>query len=387
MIINKLLPFFAASVLMLFSGCIQEEPLNAECDITGVDSLWLQENKDMLIGSPIITNTSVSLICKEGSDKTNLAPSFYLTPGAKIVMRKEGIQMEANGVARDFTVPQTYTTISEDGNWSKDYTVSFVPISTISLCSFENSEMDPSGRYHVWFEEDSNGKHYYWGTGNAGYAFTGMGKNGPESFPTFVDSEGYKGKGVTMITRNTGSFGAMAGMPIAAGNIFIGEFKSEMAMREPRNATRFGLQLVSGKPVSLSGYYKYTAGEVFTDKDKKVDETRKDTCDIYAVLYEVDSEKFISLQGDNILNSERIVSMARIDNPGEPKEWTYFEEPFRPMNGKQFDYQRLLNYGYAIAIVATSSRQGAYFEGAVGSILHLDEIQINWENADHAIRY
>ena len=385
MIINKLLPFFAASVLMLFSGCIQEEPLNAECDILGVDSVWIQQNKDFLIGTPIITNTTVSFMCKEGIDRDGLAPSFYLTPGASLFMQNGEFKVEANGVPRDFTTPQTYTTLSEDGKWHKDYIVSFVPVSTINLCSFENSELDKSGRYHVWFEKDENGKHYYWGSGNAGFAFTGIGKT-PDKFPTFVSSEGYKGKGVTLITRSTGSFGNLAGMPIAAGNIFIGEFKSEMAMSEPRNATHFGLQLVSGKPVSLSGYYKYTAGKVFTDKNKKVDETRKDTCDIYAVLYEVDSEKFISLQGDNILNSDRIVSMARIDNPGEPQDWTYFEEPFRPMNGKKFDYQRLLNYGYAIAIVATSSRQGAYFEGAVDSELHIDEIQINWENANHEIR-
>ena len=382
MIINKLLPFLAAGVLMLFSGCIQDEPLNAECDILGVDSVWVQQNKDFLIGTPIITNTSVSFICKEGSDKTNLAPVFYLTPGAKIVMQDGDTKVNANGVPRDFTNPQTYTIISEDGNWNKDYTVSFVPVSTINLCSFEHNEMDQSGRYHVWFEEDKNGKHYYWGSGNAGFAFTGIGKS-PEKFPTFVSEEGYKGKGVTLITRSTGSFGNLAGMPIAAGNIFIGEFKSEMAMREPRNATRFGLQLVSSKPLSLSGYYKYTAGEVFTDKNKNVDESRKDTCDIYAVLYEVDSEKFISLQGDNILNSDRIVSMARIDDPGEPTDWKFFDEPFKPMNGKVFDYQRLLNYGYAIAIVATSSRQGAYFEGAVGSELHIDELQINWEGENN----
>ena len=74
--------------------------------------------------------------------------------------------------------------------------------------------------------------------------------------------------------------------------------------------------------------------------------------------------------------------MARIDNPGEPAEWKHFSEPFRPMNGKRFDENRLRADGYAIAVVATSSRQGAYFEGAVGSTLYVDELRIVWEGED-----
>ena len=35
---------------------------------------------------------------------------------------------------------------------------------------------------------------------------------------------------------------------------------------------------------------------------------------------------------------------------------------------------------YAIAVVASSSKDGAFFEGAVGSTLFVDEIKIEWEN-------
>ena len=34
---------------------------------------------------------------------------------------------------------------------------------------------------------------------------------------------------------------------------------------------------------------------------------------------------------------------------------------------------------YSIAIVASSSKDGATFQGAVGSTLYLDEIHINYE--------
>lgn len=382
MILKKLSFLFAGSALLFLGSCIQEEPLNAECDILGVDTVWMNENKSILIGTPIITNTSVSFNIQKGADRTKLNPKFYLTPGAQLTMDNSGLPIDANGVPRNFSSPQTYTAHSEDGRWSKDYTVSFNYPQPITLCSFEYYELDASKRYQVWYEIDkedhANPRRDYWATGNAGYALTGMG-DAPAKYPTYSFLQGHKGNCVKLETCATGSFGAGVNMPIAAGNIFIGEFRASQAMLFPRKATRFGLQLVGGKPLFLSGYYKYTAGKTFTDKLGKVDPHRKDTCDIYAVLYEVNPEKFVPLNGDDVLTSDRIVSMARIANPGEPGEWKKFVEPFRPMNGKTFEEDKLRKDGYAIAIVATSSRQGAYFEGAVGSVLYVDELKITWE--------
>jgi hypothetical protein len=80
--------------------------------------------------------------------------------------------------------------------------------------------------------------------------------------------------------------------------------------------------------------------------------------------------------------------MARIQSPLEysgaladlaASEWNFFSEPFQLLPGKTFSEERLKDEGYAIAVVATSSRQGAYFEGAVGSTLYLDELRIVWE--------
>lgn len=383
----KKLPFLmmAGSMLFFLSSCIQEEPLNAECDILGVDSIWLSRHKDMIIGNPMITNTTVSFNVKKGTDCSKLDPSFYLTPGARLTMEKDGMSIDANGAVRDFTLPQTYTAHSEDGAWSKKYMVSFNYPRPATDCHFEYFELEKKGRYYIWYENDSsdpaNPRRDYWASGNAGFAFTGKGKT-PADYPTCVCDDGYKGKGVVLTTRNTGSFGALAKMPIAAGNLFIGEFKSEKATIDPMGATRFGLQIVGGKPLYLSGYYKYKAGEVFTDKKGAVDPSRRDTCDIYAVLYEVNPDKFVPLQGNDVLSSERIVSLARLEQPGEPKEWTRFDIPFVYQNNKTFDKERFRNNGYAITIVATSSRQGAYFEGAVDSQLYVDEIKLTWEEVN-----
>ena len=371
-----------AAALFLFSSCIREEALNTECDITGIDAAWLQEmqHEGFLIGNPEIDNWSVHFTIRKGADRTAIAPSFTLTEGASIYLDDGAGRVPGNGVVRDFSTPQTYTVVSEDGAWSKQYEVSFTYPQPIGLCSFEHFGLNPEGQYNVFYEIDAadGSRQNYWDSGNAGYLFCGMAQ-APADYPTVSEPAGYRGNGVRLVTRSTGSFGMRVGMPIAAGNLFIGEFAASQAMLFPRKATAFGKQLVGGRPLYFSGWYKYTAGEVFTDGKNNVVPELHDTCDIYAVLYECDPKNFKALDGDDVLTSERIVSLARIDDPGEPQEWTYFREPFRPMNGKTFDEARLRDNGYAIAIVATSSRQGAYFEGAVGSVLYVDELRIEWD--------
>lgn len=381
----------SALLLPAFTSCIQDEPLNAECDIESVDSTWINANKGMLIGNPIVTNDHVSFTIQKGTDRSALAPRFNLTEGARITMLLDGAEVEANGATRDFSSPQTYTVHSQDGLWQKDYNVSFSYPQALTLMSFEHYELDSKGRYQQWYETDAtdqlNPRRDYWSNGNAGYAFTGQAKT-PDAYPTVSEPLGYQGNCVRLTTLSTGSFGELVKttdskgnsvpMAIAAGSIFIGEFNSRKATSKPREATKFGLQLVGGKPVSLEGYYKYTAGTEFTI-GKVLHPELHDTADIYAVVYEVDPANFEPLDGNNVLTSDRIVMMARIANPGEPAEWTRFSEPFRLLPGKEWSEERVRTDGYAIAVVATSSRQGAYFEGAVGSELWVDELKVNWE--------
>ncbi|EJW92735.1 lipoprotein [gut metagenome] len=380
---NKLLLFFQAFILLgCFTSCIQDEPLNAECDITGVDSVWLNQHKQLFIGEPIITNDHISFSIQQGTDRSSFNPKFYLTEGARLTMTVDGKEVDANGATRNFTSPQQYTVHSQDGKWHKTYTVAFNYPAPINLLSFEHFELDPTNRYHVWFEVDANDhlnpRRNYWATGNGAYAITGMGKK-PELYPTTNSTLGVEGNCVKLETCSTGFFGQSAHLPIAAGNLFIGHFNERIAMGKPREATAFGLQLVNYKPIKLTGYYKYTAGKVFTDANYKVCPDRKDTADIYAVVYEVDPQNFVALNGDDVLTSDRIVMMARIANPGEPAEWKQFEEPFRLLPGKTFSDERLHKDGYAITVVCTSSRQGAYFEGAIGSTLYVDELRIVWD--------
>lgn len=376
------------------ASCIQDEPLNAECDITGLEAAWVEANRGILVGEPRVANDRVTLTIAKGTPRNAMAPKFTLTEGARLTMKAEdGSEVEANGVTRNFSSPQTYTAHSQDGAWKKDYTVAVNYPLPITLCSFEHFKVktmaDKDGKvrelYYEWFQPDHTDPSMPlrpdWASGNGGYQLTGMAKT-PDQYPTTVSPLGYKGNCVRLETRATGSFGDQFKMPIAAGNLFVGEFRSTQAAMFPMKATRFGLQLVGGRPKRLEGYYKYTPGELVTDNKKNPRPDLRDSCDIYAVLYEVDPAKFVSLQGDDVLSSPRIVSLARLDKPAEPTEWTYFTEDFKPMNGKEFSDERLNGNGYAIAIVATSSRQGAYFTGAIGSVLYIDELKVVWEGEE-----
>ena len=83
-----------------------------------------------------------------------------------------------------------------------------------------------------------------WSSGNPGFALTGM-TNNPTDYPTVHVGGGYNGKCVKLETKDTGSFGAMVKMYIAAGNLFIGNFDVSKALAGQEGAlkaTTFGFQ-------------------------------------------------------------------------------------------------------------------------------------------------
>lgn len=393
-----------SSILMMTAAtsCVRDEALSPECDITAVSHTWLsQQATGGLLGTPIIKQSQpasvtffISQTVKDSAanelnpkfDIRSLSPQFTVSDGATLYFNDGNGNLSAydTETRRDFTTPQTYSVKSEDGNFTKDYTVSFIVPRPIDSCDFETYSYDNDKHNYMTLlqlQEDGSYSSNIWDSGNAGYKLTGMASS-PELYPTVFAIDSITGSRCAKLTTcSTGNFGMMTRprMPIAAGNLFIGEFRIGQAMLAPRKATRFGLQIVKGEPTTLSGWYRYKSGDVFTDKNKNVIEERRDTADIYAVLYEVDPDNFVALDGDSVLTSNRIVSLARIADPGEPSAWTYFSEPFQYKNGKTFSAERLARNGYAIAIVMTSSRQGAYFEGAVGSELWVDNIKLSYK--------
>lgn len=380
--------FIYLSLVFLFMSCIQEEPLNAEADILSCEINNEQGQPDMNIKAAVlVTNTQVTALAIPKINLQKLVPVFEVTPGATIT--------PASGVMRDFSEPQQYTVTSEDGKWQKVYTVSVDTSEMKTKYKFENFELSGSkdNKYQVFYEiiPTPSGlfKQYIWASGNAGFALTGVAKS-PEDFPTVSSPKGSDqiGNALKVTTKSTGGFGELAGMPIAAGNLFIGSFNAANAMKEPLKATLFGLPF-GKKPIALRGSYKFKGGAPFIikNKDGKKEEVpgREDIGDIYAVLY--DAEKG-SLTGDNVLTSDQIVALARvkdmkslassvdIDVVGNYSEFEVAFDYDSYKTSRPFDPEKLKEYKYNLAVVFTSSRDGAYFAGALGSTLYVDNVDI-----------
>ena len=111
------------------------------------------------------------------------------------------------------------------------------------------------------------------------------------------------------------------------------------------------------------------------DKYSKEIPNQSDTFDIYAVMYE--STKDVPyLDGTNIKTHPNIVMIAQVKDRKATDQWTRFVMPFEGVEGCTLDPEKLRNGKYNLAIVMSSSQGGAFFRGAVGSTLWVDEMQL-----------
>lgn len=370
------------------TSCFKDEPLNAECDIEQayihVDNplgMFYQQS-DTLI-NVLSTAEDINFVVRKTTDLTALAPIFNLTPGATI--------FPDNGSEQDFSNgPIVYTTTSEDGQYKRNYRVNFIFSKDMLEYNFDHFSLNtnaPANKYYVWTDLDDEGNPLNnWATGNPGYRMA-KGSAQPDEYPTTPWSEEGHETCVKLTTCETGKFGSDRKMPIAAGNLFLGEFDTKKALTANAAgvkgvlATKFGLPIGS-QPVSFSGFYKYKRGDVFTDKNNEVKDS-KDYGSIYAVFYDnhdANGEPFV-LHGDDVLSSDQIISIANIGQIDDTPEWTAFNLNFKLQPGKAIDPVKLSNRGYSLAIVSSSSINGATFEGAVGSTLWIDDFSIKCAEA------
>ena len=71
-----------------------------------------------------------------------------------------------------------------------------------------------------------------------------------------------------------------------------------------------------------------------------------------------------------------MVSIAQISDQKETDEWTHFYIPFVMQPGKVIDKEKLAQGGYQLSIGFSSSIEGDVFNGAEGSTLWIDEVEI-----------
>lgn len=376
-------------VITTLTSCFKDEAPNAECDIT---KAWIHTNNPAeMFFQPTDTainvfynKTDITFTVRRKADITALAPQFEITQGATI--------SPANGSVHDFSKgPVVYTVTSEDKQWSRQYTVSFKP--TVQIVSdtisfeFEQAEVYNDTKikatYYKWYETQADGTLLeYWSNANAGYAL-GNQSAAPEDYPS-VSVDGYNGRALKLTTCSVGIWGEIMHRPLAAGNFFIGEFDVSQALTNTLHTTLMGRPFPK-KPLKVSGMYKYKAGDVFwkyvNSKIEKHPEI-KDRAAIYAVFYrnhDAQGNK-VMLYGEDSKTNPNIVAIAEVDEIPETDTWTPFEMTFKYLT--DINMEELENQGYNLTIVFTSSTDGAYYEGAPGSTIYIDSVQLTCESEE-----
>ena len=366
------------------TSCIQDEALNSVAAIdacTGDDVQLANINADSKV---------INVYVHKGADLSKQKIKFEVPQGATTKVNNQATgDTESTYDFSEAPHSRKFTVTSEDGQWKPVYTVNLILAELPNSFHFEELLVSANTPYDIFYEFEQGtsqdiSKVLQWSSGNPGFKLTGMAKN-ISDYPTVQVANGFIGKCAKLTTCDTGSFGAMVKMYIAAGNLFIGSFDLANALSDAPKATTFGFQFYK-RPKTLKGFYKYKAGDVYTVPKKDAQGTiigqeivpdKRDRCDIYAIMYEASDNSFM-LDGYNSLTSDKLVSIARIkeEDVQEGDTWREFSIPFVLQDGKQIDDQKLQNGKYKLAIVLSSSIDGAFFKGAVGSTLYVDELEL-----------
>lgn len=347
------------------TSCIQSEPLNPEADIL---SFALPET--IALTTAVINSNDISITVRKDADLTAVVPIIEITEGATIT--------PAIGTPCDLTKAMTYTVTSESGEYQKQYTVMATTYSFYAF-DFEHwAPLDNKYKYETPLEYSMEGERvYYWDSGNKGIALYQQ-YSDPSLYPVHKTNVRISGDyAAEMVTlKGPGNILGVVNIPVAAGSLFTGHFNLANVIKNPLSATEFG-QSCDERPRRLTGYYKYKAGsEGYIDPYGKVLPNVNDSCAIYAVFFKADKETPF-LDGSTILSHPNIVAVAMLPDEkraGTPDNtFVHFDIPFVYSTNETVDFEQ--NH-YKLAIILSSSFYGDRYEGAPGSTLVVDELEI-----------
>ncbi|MDR2928252.1 MAG: PCMD domain-containing protein [Cytophagaceae bacterium] len=341
-------------------SCIGDEPLNMEADI--VDFYF--DNGDYI--SRTIGDTTIQLLFFEGADLSHLTPIIEVSAGATVTSDS----IEPVSGFQDVI----YVVTSQNGKWTKRYSAKV----TYKIRVYDFEEWTATGSGNAVYPILSD---LEWSNANQGVALAKLLGVSIDEFPTDRTEDAYEGKYAAKLQTIKGGKVMGSNIPIFAGSMFRGTFSANPA--SPLKSLRLGQAHPQryGKPVLFTGYYKYTRGKVFTNKDGIALDGRKDSLSMYAAIFRVTKgakpdEEY--LDGETILTSERVVGLAQWRENAEhiveneaAKGFTKFQIPF--IYSEELDYDA---YYYRMTVVCSSSKDGNLYEGAVGSTLIVDNLEV-----------
>lgn len=239
-------------------------------------------------------------------------------------------------------------------NTSYGYTVTVdteAPVSGTFVTKDEPSV--PNLDFEEWNDiyPNKEGKDGFWATGNDGVKLVAS----PNT--TQVDDCQNGEKAVRME-----SLGGITMVNTAAGNLFVGSFKTSMT--NPASSPSFG-KPYTGRPTKLTGYYKYDPADAtygsYTDEEDKG--MTKDIAEIYIWLKDSDGKQ---------------IGYGRFNEKVKVDDYKKFEIDIK--------YTDKVSVPATMTIVATSSKYGGVFSGSkvigkmgIGSVLFVDNFSLSFE--------
>ena len=235
----------ALMLILTVTSCIQDEALNSEAAIdacTGADVQLAHINSD---------SKEINIYVHKGADLSKQQLLFTLPVGATLSADKHYPNDILNNYdfindshSRTFTVTSRNKVLFQatDALPNKLFTCFFfIPAEVPGIFHFEDLLPAAGTEYDILYEfqpgtSTNVSSVLQWSSGNPGYKLTSMTDN-RTGYPTQQIAEGFRGKGLKLTTCDTGSFGAMVKMYIAAGNLFIGSFDLANALKDPLRAT------------------------------------------------------------------------------------------------------------------------------------------------------
>lgn len=215
-----------------------------------------------------------------------------------------------------------------------------------------------------------------WETSNQAVASINSMNNKSYNYPVTEVEDGQIGKGVRITTIDTEG-GKIMGIDypkVTSGSIYLGTFDLMAAMGNPLNATKFGIPYSGKKPTSLSMWYKFTPGATYFDGATETAGV-VDAPSVAVVLYDVTDDMKVTLSGVDIFDSPRIVAKG-IGYPSKSTAFKQYSLMIKMVSGKTYN---TATNKYKLAIILSSSKDGAAFKGAPGSEFIVDEIKLSAE--------
>lgn len=362
---------------LLLSSCIKDEPQWREADIV---SISLPE--DIMLNY-VVSEEKFTILLTPQANYKELAPTFALSEGATI--------SPASGTKVDFTDDVVYTVTSQDGQTQRKYTLSVTSKMSLKF-DFDNwKDITTNKGIYNWYDNA------YWANANEGACYLLSAPKDPRNYPTKYTDDAVSGKAAFLETIKGKVVFLIVNVPMAAGNMFMGRFDFGI-VTDPLLAIQFAKfgQIHSkemGKPARFTGYYKYQSGDQYQSYENKkviLDQTgKRDKCAIYAIIFRVPKGADginTFLNGTNVAESSDVIAKASISDGMEvgnfnatgPTTFWHFDVPFLNVKTGKPEYDLdYVNNDYKIAIILSASERGDFFEGAVGSKLIVDELEIH----------